>query len=322
MHQLLQLLIVLPLVLVAAVDSLRIADYNSSFTGYPDVMLIGVQKGGTTSLAYFLVNMRKLYVEPWDGKEQHFFSFHFDDANFDRYISGFEWAKQRHGNLPTFEGSTSYFPTQKAWENMRRLYSPECLRQKKFILSLREPTIRDISWYRHFHGKFVKETLKNNNPEGADARGNFHDYVADIRKYDKRPGDYMRSLKQVLEVIHRDQLFILSFEALTGEMEQDTLNRLLYFLGHKPIYVPGRIFPQRNTADDHCGEFCGEADLHEFLCSDLRYLNETYSSVNKDLIDFINSDLNRPVSEPKFLPFTERISEKCIEDDGSVVDFR
>ena len=63
------LLIALPLILIGAEDTLRISDYNSSFTGYPDVILIGVQKGGTTSLAYFLVNMKKLYTESWDIKE-------------------------------------------------------------------------------------------------------------------------------------------------------------------------------------------------------------------------------------------------------------
>ena len=243
------LLIALPVILIGAEDTLRISDYNSSFMGYPDVILIGVQKGGTTSLAYFLVNIKKLYVESWDSKEQHFFSFHFDDAAFNHYISGFEWSRIRHGDLPTFEGSPSYFSFPHTWENMRRLYSPESIRKKKFILTLREPTIRDISWYRHFHGKDIKEQMKDDSPDSElDLHGSFHDYVSSMKASGHMEGDYLSRLKRVLELVHRDQLFILSFEALTGDREVDTLNRLLFFLGHSPIYLRGSVFPKHNTA--------------------------------------------------------------------------
>ena len=121
--------------------TLRLSDYNSSFVGYPDVMLLGVQKGGTTSLYYLLVKILKLYVNS-GKKEAHFFSFNFNDDAFNNYITGFDEMRSLYGDLPTFDGSPSYFDIPKAWDNIKSLYSPECLRQKKFILSLREPVAR------------------------------------------------------------------------------------------------------------------------------------------------------------------------------------
>ena len=133
--------------------------------------------------------------------------------------------------------------------------------------------------------------------------------------------NYLQRIKKILEVIHRDQLFILNFESLTGNTKQDTLNRLLYFLGAGPVYQKSSTLPQSNSAESKCGENCEERELHEFLCSDFVLLNETYSKMNEGLLEFINSDPDRPISEPEFLPFKERISEKCKLDDGRLVYF-
>ena len=81
---------------------------NSSFHGYPEVFLIGAAKAGTTSIAYFLVNVTRLYVESGGRKEPMFFTI-FNDKEFNRYISGFDEEKRRYGNLLTFDGSPQNF---------------------------------------------------------------------------------------------------------------------------------------------------------------------------------------------------------------------
>lgn len=296
--------------------TLRLSDYNSSFVGYPDVMLLGVQKGGTTSLYYLLVKILKLYVNS-GKKEAHFFSFNFNDDAFNNYITGFDEMRSLDGDLPTFDGSPSYFDIPKAWDNIKSLYSPECLRQKKFILSLREPVAREVSWFHHYFGNGLRF-----NDASADQNRHltFHERVQSITRW-SGIGNYLQNIKNALKVIHRDQLFIVSFETLTGAEEQDTINRLLYFLGARPVYTRDPFFPKRNTAEDHCGEFCDKPELHEIFCSDLRILNETYSKFNEGLLEFINSAPDRPPSEPQFQPFSERLSEKCIGDDGKMMDF-
>ena len=118
-------------------------------------------------------------------------------------------------------------------------------------------------------------------------------------------------------MIPRDQVFIFSFESLVGEEGQDTIVRLLQFLGVGSAESSASLFPKENSAEKRCEGICEEAGLHEFLCSDFRHLIETYSEVN----EFINLDPNRPPSEPVFRPFTERRPEKCKEADGSLVDF-
>ena len=110
---------------------------------------------------------------------------------------------------------------------------------------------------------------------------------------------------------------MFSFESLVGEEGQDTIDRLLQFPEVGSAESPAYLFPKENSAENRCEGICEEPGLHEFLCSDFRHLNETYSEVN----EFINSNPNRPPSEPVFRPFLERLLEKCREADGSLVDF-
>ena len=123
----------------------------------------------------------------------------------------------------------------------------------------------------------------------------------------------------MLKFIPRDQIFIYNFESITGDEGDDTINRLLYFLGEEAVYRRGNLLPHVNTRSSHYKDREGDEVTHEILCSDIRSLNQTYAALNEGLIDFINKHPDKPVSEPVFLPFTERVSEKCVEDDGSLV---
>ena len=315
-------LLLLPLLLASALAWLSISDYNSSFDGYPDVFLIGAAKGGTTSIAYFLVNTLKLYVESGGRKEPIFFV-NFNDKEFNRYISGFDEEKMRKGDLSTFDGSVQYFQHQDVWMKMKRLYTPECLRKKKFILSLREPIAREVSWFHHYYGNCLRSSGMDCSDHigGSGINDTFHKYVARLDASPIHQSYYLPNLKSLLEVISRDQIFIFSFEALVGDDGQDIIDRLLNFLGVESAESSAALFPQANSAEKRCGEFCEEEELHEFLCSDFRHLNQIYSRVNAGLVEFINSDPNRPPSEPVFRQFAERLSEKCLEADGSLVDF-
>ena len=296
--------------------TLRISDYNSSFVGDPDVILIGVQKGGTTSLTGLLAKLLKLFVFSGPNSESHFFSSSFNDNTFNSYIEGFDEHRKEVGDRKSFDGSTTYFPSAEVFRRMKRLYSPECLRKKKFILSLREPISRDFSWFSHYFGECKKGDYGFCPSHGGpDFHDTFHDYVKRGSSY----GYYLKHLKDILAIIPRDQLFIYNFEIMVGEQGDDAINRLLYFVGEQPVYSKENLFPHVNVREYHYKGLVEEDHYHEILCSDIRYLNQTYQNLNKGLEDFINLHPDKPVSEPHFLPFSERFSEKCIEDDGSEV---
>ena len=303
-----------------AAASLHIADYDGSFVGDPDVFIIGAQKGGTTSLSGFLMHRVKYFVESFKRKEPHFFDSHFDDQSFNDYIKGFIEERDRHGNsshyYSSLDSSPAYFRTPKVWQRMKKLYSPECLKQKKFILSLREPISRDFSWFSHMYGECKKYNIAFCPSKGGrDFHDTFHDYVKRTHQGGAQSGDgfYLKNLKSFLDFIPRSQLFIINFESLVDEsQQQDIIKRMLRFLGIPFPDAQDTSFPHSNSREVHCGSRCDDEDLHEIRCSDIGFLNETYSKANYGLIEFINSDPNRPESEPLFLTFEETIQLQCI----------
>jgi hypothetical protein len=148
----------------------------------------------------------------------------------------------------------------------------------------------------------------------------FHDYVERelTNRYHAPTSFYLSHLQDALTFIPRSQLFILNFEQLIHQATQiDSINRLLMFLS-LPILLPTTkpIFPHVNSKESHCGsrgDHCDEAsETDTILCSDVKLLNETFTLANQGLIDFINSDPNRPESEPEFRTFIETLDVSCV----------
>ena len=312
----LQLLLTAAFYFPVAASVLSISDYNRSFVGEPDVFVIGVMKAGTTSLSDFLTK-RLGYVSSFGEKEPKFFEAqNFNDENFEKYVRGFrEEQRVRGEQLVTFDASPTYFTQTDVFVRMRNLYSPECFRKKKFVLSLREPVVASYSWYIHAYG----ECMKADNPfcympGGPGFHDTYHDKLKRSFRWTVMESAYVDALSRFLQIIPRDQLFILNFESLIGERQQDTLNRLLYFLGKPGMYSKSDLLPHSNSKESHCNGACDEHFLHEVLCSDIRMLNETVYPLNIGLEDLINSDPDKPVSEPTFNAFTEKFHVPCTED--------
>ena len=300
--------------------SLHIEDYDHNFVGDPDVFIIGNQKGGTTSLSSLLTDQLGYFVESFGRKEPHFFDALFDDQFFTAYVAGFRNERQKRGtDVLTLDATPAFFRNDFAVYRVEKLYSPDCLRQKKFVLILREPVNRDFSWFVNLYGECKKrDSPLCPQPGGEQFHDTFHDYVE--RNYRKgtfvSDGFALHHLKRLLSVIPRDQVFIINFESLTDERQQETLNRLFYFLGVPPKYSADPLMPHSNHKETHCEEHCEDWHQHKVLCSDIRFLNEMYSNANKGLLDFINSGLNRPASEPIFGPYSESFPLACVEDEN------
>ena len=296
----------------------RISDFNGTFVGEPDVFVIGVMKAGTTSLSDFLSERLGGYVGSFGEKEPKFFEArNFNDENFERYIRGFREEKKSRGeNLLSYDGSPTYFSYPDIFMRMKNLYSPECFRQKKFILSLREPVVASYSWYTHTYGECKKADYPFcYMPGGPGFHDTYHQKLKRSFRWTVLVSGYVNLLKNFLKIVPRDQLFIINFESLAGERQQDTLNRLLYFLGKPAMYSKEDLLPHSNSKESHCEGTCNEHYFHEVLCSDIRKLNETVFPLNVGLEDLINSDPRRPVSEPTFYSFKEKMHVPCTEDE-------
>ena len=116
--------------------------WNAASRSLPDYLIIGAQKGGTTSL-YFLLGrhpqvMRSLY------KEVNYF-----ERNYHRGVSWYrahfptEWAK-RSAKAVTGEASPSYLGHREVPSRVRSLL-PDC----RLITLLRNPVDRMYSSYHH-----------------------------------------------------------------------------------------------------------------------------------------------------------------------------
>lgn len=110
--------------------------------------LLEFRRGGTTSLTDLLVHQLQLFVISGPNSESQFFSYRYNDRDFNNYIDRFTNHRKEQGNLKSFDGSTTYFRFAKdVFQRMKALYTPESLQRKKFVLSLREPVSREFSWF-------------------------------------------------------------------------------------------------------------------------------------------------------------------------------
>lgn len=109
--------------------------------GLPEVLIIGAQKGGTTSLFNYLAQHPD--VLPPFGKEIHYFDLHY--ARGDRWYRGrFPYRRRLHGGALTLDASPYYLAHPLAPQRAARL-----LPNVKLVALLRNPIDRALSHYQH-----------------------------------------------------------------------------------------------------------------------------------------------------------------------------
>lgn len=296
-----------------------LAEFHSDFVGPPHVMIIGVPKGGTTSLHEFLLDTG-FFVGT--KKEPHFFNNFFNDAYFnDKYIGPF-YEKQlsagKFGQL-TIDGSPGSFTNENVLKRMVQLYSPEQLRRKKYILTLREPVARLYSWFKHSYGecaktiykvqtkaqpRFITESSACNFTCGARYCDDFHSFLA----RNPRNGNYKKYLETWQKVVPRSQLFIISMEHMYSN-QRDSIARLLQFLGI-PNKKDSWVLPQKNLEIVHFSHIEFSPEDLVIRCADAAELTDYFAVENSGLVAMINSGDDRPATEPyfpEFVPFA-----KCV----------
>lgn len=228
-----------------ALFSLRLL--TGSLRLLPDFVMLGTQRGGTTTLYRYLV--RHPCVAPAFGQEVHFF-----DDNFHR---GVRWyrahfpltlhkdyvRKVRRLTLISGEASGYYLVHPHALRRISKL-----IPHVKLIVLLRNPV--DRAW-AHYHQSINKgetlpfeEAIRTEEARLSGERGKMladDTYVS--RKYRRYSyltrGIYVDQLKEVMSVFPEQQVLILKSEDLLFDNPAEVLRRTVAFL-ELPMWEPSR----------------------------------------------------------------------------------
>lgn len=249
----------------------------------PDFIIIGTQRGGTTSLFSYLGQHPHLF--PSSTKEVHFFDGGLK-PQMDNFRSGLPWY-QAHFPLKRNLGAH-----QKAFEaSPLYMYNPlvpkrisELLPNVKLIAILRQPTERAISHYFH-EKKLGYETLPMREAfQAEEARlkpvVEKEDYKNDIFTHQsyKTRGHYSEQIKKYLNYFPRSNLLLLSSEKFFAE-PQNTLQQIFRFVGVDADFVNKDLEP-RNTGGN---KTTIEPDIYEYLNDYFRPHNQAlYALTGED----------------------------------------
>jgi hypothetical protein len=196
------------------------ADYRKltgRFRGLPSVLIIGTQKGGTTSLFNYMVQHPD--VLPPLSKEVHYFDLHYDRGP-TWYRARFPYTYQlRPGNLITLDASPYYLVHPLVPQRAARQ-----LPEVKLIALLRNPINRAFSHYQH-EKRAGRESLSFPDAIAAEAErlAGEEERLRDVPGYYSynhhrysyvRRGQYLEQLRRWMQHFPRSQLLVLQSEWL------------------------------------------------------------------------------------------------------------
>lgn len=223
---------------------------TSPLRGLPSVLIIGAQRGGTTSLFNYLV--RHPDMLPPLGKEVHYFDLH--------YAKGLEWYRgcfpyRRHlrGGAMTLDASPYYLAHPLVPERAAQLF-PEI----KLIALLRNPIDRALSHHQHevrhghetlpFREAIEREAGRLAGEEERLQRDPDYYSVSHHRYSYTHRGLYLRQLLRWMQHFPRSQLLVLQSEWLFSDPAEATA-AVHQFLGLRPHQLESyRPFYEGNYA--------------------------------------------------------------------------
>ncbi|MGB3514034.1 MAG: tetratricopeptide repeat protein [Microcoleaceae cyanobacterium] len=206
----------------------------------PDFMIIGVNKGGTTSLYSYLIQHPQII--PPIKKEMDFWSWKFN-GSIDWYLAHFPAIPEGNKFL-TGEASPSYFDHPNAAE---RIF--QALPKIKIILLLRNPIDRAVSQYHqwlrlNWENRSFEEVIMSD----LDKLTTAPNYWRQELNYLAR-GAYIEFLKKWMSLFSREQFLVLKSEdfyanpAATMEQVLRFLNLPEYQLSEYKNYNTGKYSP-------------------------------------------------------------------------------
>ncbi|HEV2861904.1 MAG TPA: sulfotransferase domain-containing protein [Pyrinomonadaceae bacterium] len=248
----------------------------------PDLVIVGAQKAGTSSLFAYLSQHPQLL--PSYTKEVHFFDGGLNHK-VDDYQKGAAWYRAHFpvrgagARAKAFEASPLYMFNPLVPGRMFALM-PEV----KIVALLRSPTRRAVSHYFHVRRRGqeplpIYEALRAEESRLAPALGR-EDYKSDafIRHSYKSRGLYREQLERFLEYFPRRQLLVLCSEEFFARPEA-TLGRVFEFVGVDAAFEVPDLRP-RNASKEKSEV---EPKVYE-------YLDDYFRPHNKALYELLGED--------------------------------
>ena len=207
---------------------------------FPNFLLVGTQKGATTSLRYYLETHPEIYIHR--AKECKFF------VREDLYQKGIQFFKSYFSEyngekvIGLVDPDIMFFE-----ESLERLRNYIDFSSAKFIFILRDPVERAFSHYlmtyrRGLEKLTFEEAIEKENERLS--KGGFFEKMH--YSYVSR-GFYLKQIERFLPYVKRSQMLFL----LTEELKQDrinTLKKIFNFLNVSTDFVPPNINVQYHKA--------------------------------------------------------------------------
>ena len=258
--------------------------YPSFFQNYqkyrkisePNFLVIGVKKGGTTSIYNYLIQHPQIL--PAIKKEVDFWSFYFH-RGLDWYRSHFP-AIPESENFLTGEASPSYFDSPDIPARLFHFFP-----KIKLIVLLRNPVDRAISNYYHevrskSESMTVEEVINSRLEKLIKVSSSF----SKQKDYWNYQGDYIASsvyvdwLKKWLTIFSREQLLILRSEDFYSDSET-TMRQVFNFLDLPDYQMPN--YPKLNSGS------------YSFISESLREkLSDYFQPHNQRLEEYLGMKFN------------------------------
>ena len=285
----------------------------------PTVFIVGVQKGGSSSLFELLTAHPSLCGGL--HKESHCFD------KLENYNKGLEYyeslySDKKCGKNPSaakYVDGTPMLHYTNVWERIYSSYSavPDVRDSLKFIALLREPVSRDYSWYEHAIRYNLHEGLKF-----EDVRTIKELYTGGAS--DHRKGRYVDQLEAFVKVFRRDQILVLS-SAAVFQNTQAMVEKIRQFLDVAKDSSLTKAFPH----DQHLHKLeeegladCVVKHVPAFDCTVRDRMGVYYEPYNKRLYEWVSA--TRPQahpSEPPFWPlFDSYKAIPCVADSRADFD--
>jgi len=225
------------------------SDYRqltAGLRGMPGLLIIGAQKGGTTSLFNYLAEHPDVRTPL--TKEIHFFDLHFGRGR-TWYRGRFPYRRQLRDGVLTLDASPYYLT-----HPLAPARAAELLPNAKLVALLRNPIDRALSHYQHevrggreslsFKEAIAREPERLAGEEVRLANDPTYYSFAHHRYSYLRRGVYVDQLRRWADHFPRSQLLILQSEAMFGDPHEVT-GRVLEFLGLRSYRLPryDRFYP-------------------------------------------------------------------------------
>ena len=240
----------------------------------PDFIVVGTQKGGTSSFYSHIIQHPQILRTSAVDYEVNYFNAAYHKGP-SRYRSHFPLAlPYKKRKWITGEKSPSYMSNPHVFDRIHQ-FNPTT----KLIFLLRNPVERAISHYG-FMKKFDIETLSIEDAlEQEDERiGDQYDSLTyRYYSYQKR-GIYVEQIERCFKKFQKNQALILKSEDLFAK-PHETLKKVFLFLDVDPNYIPPDLSP-RNVGSYNKSEFR----------SAYKKLSVFYAPHNKRLNELLNED--------------------------------